>query len=616
MDVEPNSNIQIGSVITFKKSDGSTNVFKARVSNIKENYTWTLELKANGFELLGKLVEKVYDTTTPEAIVQDIFDNHTDTLSYASTETSGITIDKYIASGYAIDVVRDMINSLGWNLYIDESDNVYFEPEGYTDSGVTFTNGEDSSVSDWERDETQIVNKARLIGGFESYNTSETVTGTGTTFSLSFKPTGSFKAVVSGSTISPDEYTVNNEDKTVIFDSSQTDPTFTYTYSRPVIVERQNDNSITEYKEHFKKIPAPYINSFSDARIFLRKYISTYSVPLRRGKVTYGGIRFDIEVNNLIQVVDNVRDNTGAFAVYKIVYDMKKGTTTYHFGTPEVFIRDSMTEIERRIKDLERRSTSEDKKTFVRTITDDLNISLSRKVTISYNSPVDSFILGHWSRGRLRTNLNLEPDCGDFPSSGSNVMTWNNNSYSVVAHPYNNSFSYNVSVGNFTGSEYLSKSTFGSSGLNMVNFFIYPTVDNVAFLRLTSSNIISIIGGQLSLSGADFTGASVYINTTLKSVGSRNIPLNEWSMVSIVTTSIISTGTVYIGTDLSTYYQGYIKNVGFFTGGYNSTLINDLYSGAFSNDHANYSDCISYYAFDNPRLGDRSSSETNIQVIQ
>ena len=142
-NIEAEATATIGSVVDFTKANGSTSLFTAKLFNRKKEILWHMLGYSNGWELHNIRVEATWTSKSPEYIIEDIVDNYTTNLTFASSSASGITLENYEGKGqYAIDIIKDMMDVLQWQLRVDESDNVYFEPDGFTDNGLTLTNGD------------------------------------------------------------------------------------------------------------------------------------------------------------------------------------------------------------------------------------------------------------------------------------------------------------------------------------------------------------------------------------------------------------------------------------------------------------------------------------------
>ena len=417
--IEASTAVTNNSIIDFKKSDGTTTIFSPRVEEIKEVDMWQLVMRGYGYELNNIIIEQVYTTTSPEAIVQDII-NTTDDLTYASTaESSGFTIQKYLANGYANDIILDMQNLLDWQTRIDESGNFYFEPKGNVDNGVILDNGTAFQITSWEEEKNELINHLKIKGGFEEHLTQQVVTATQTAFPLSHKPVGSMKVTIAGLEVSPDLYTVEQEDEQVVFTAQTANPLFEYTYNRPIVVDDQDDDSVATYGERIKRVEAPWLTSFEDARQYLSNLLSVFARPSIKAKGFRPRLDFDLDIGEAVTVKDSIRNKSENLVIRKITY---KGTgiTEFEFGSRDFVFFDWQREVMDRIKKIEARTQNEDDLTFVRTFKNDMVVTATPELKVYRQSPSNSLILGHETLGFTRTNLNTEVDA----SLQGNTGTW------------------------------------------------------------------------------------------------------------------------------------------------------------------------------------------------
>ena len=278
--IEANADIESGKIIDFKKADGSTTFFCGRVTDKNEEDMWEIEILSNGWELMNIRIEQVFLNSSPEAIVAAVIGT-TSNLTFASTDVSGFTVTKYIAKAYAMDVIKDMMDTLQWQLRIDETDQVFFEPPGNVDNGFVFTNGVTGQINKWEDDNSTTFNRVRIVGAIIDYLTNETASGDGGTevFVLGNKPSGTVKVTVDGAEVVQvgpnDPYIVDSDAPSITFNTAPpagaSNIIFDYSFNLPVVVDDQNDQSITDLgMEIFKEIPAPWLNDFNDARQYAR----------------------------------------------------------------------------------------------------------------------------------------------------------------------------------------------------------------------------------------------------------------------------------------------------------------------------------------------------------
>ncbi len=630
-EIEADTNVIQGSVIDFKLSDGVTTVFSAKVIEKTKDALWTLSLMTNGYELNNLLIQTVWENKSPEYIVQDIIDNYTNTLTFASSESSGITLTKYIGNAYALDIIKDMMDLLLWELVIDVNDNVYFQPKGEVDNGVTLTNGTDCITSNWKEDNNSMVNHIKVIGGFESFALQETISGTGTEFTLSKKPQGSLRVTVGGTEISPDYYTVDAENKTVTFTSSRTDPLFDYSYSRPVIVENQDDASINLYGEIYKTIPAPWLDSFSEARIYAQKILDSYSSPLLSVDVVYPDINTNIVVGEKVNVVDDIRNENEQMVVNSITWDASQGTTTYKCGSDVFVFYEWQREVQERIKKIERRFTNEDDIIFTRLFREKFNVDLEITQTWQKASPTNTFWLNHKTLNRLRSVVNghienFEADCSDNSNNGTWYGTGIDGSQFGTA-------GFRLSYGTFNGTDnYVSVADADTLDLTddiSVSFAIkltsLPSAEKYILskenatdgysVRINSTNQIEFVYNDTS-SNEVFTfdtvlttGSWIYVTITKNGTSLKGYINGISDVNETMTTSAIGTNSevLLIGKKSTNFTEMYLDELRIF----NRELSSDEVTALNSKYHVNEGNVL-YHSFDNPKLGIRMSARTDV----
>ena len=626
-DIEADDTVVIGSTIDFRKKDGTTTVFTAQIIEIKKDFLWSLKLLGPGFELMNIKVEQVFENISPEDLVKDVVDNFMENLVFASTEVSNVIIDKYIANDYGAEVVKDMIDLLQWQFRVDENNNVFFEPRGNINNGLTFTNGDNFTVDGFEEDDHQLFNSVKVKGGFQSFNTIETlnVPGGSTEYILTNKPQGSMKIIDNANEVDPSTYTVDSDLKRVTFDVARTNVTFQYSFDRPVVVVNQNDQSIADNGEIFQEINAPWLDSFSSARRYSQNLLDTFSVPLVKSKGTEPQLNFDSIIGEQVQIVDPVRDRQESLVITRKTLDAANDKTIYNFGTREFIFFDWQRNVQERIKTIERQFLNEDDITFTRLFKHTLKITMDIAEVFEFNDPVDSFILGHETLSRLRPDLNFEADCSDNANNG----VW---SGTGIGGSQYNITGFKLSTGVFNGTDRI------------------ITVNDVANLRFTGDFSIALAVKVASLPSAEtfllnkFDGTDGYAARINASNQVEFIYSDSGSDTVIAASTALTAGmfqhVVFTksGTSLVVYVSGVSDNTAtggatvgsntndFIVGKSGSNFFGDqldevrLYSSALSGtDVLNLFNLLTvttnqvcYLSMDNPRLGDRSTARAPV----
>jgi hypothetical protein len=627
--IEADATVVSNSVIDIKKDDGSTVIFSGKVQEIKAEYPlWSIRIKGLGYEMQNIHVETTFENKSPEYIVQYVVDTYCPSLTFTPGPSSGVTLPYYDAKGYVIDIVKDMMDILQWQILTDVNGNVSFEPRGYTTPGVTFTNGTDAAITAWSEDPTKLMNNIRVVGGFEKYQTTgEAKAGTNTVFSLDHKPSGAFRAVVGGVEISPSLYTVTAELKTITFASAQTNPSFDYVWDRPVVVSNQDDASIATNGEIFKELQAPWLNNTSDARRYSQNILDVYSIPLVKAKVEQPWLNWDRTVGELIILSDPIRNRNDSLVISQIKYDAASNKTSYELGPRDYIVGDWQREVQQRIKDLERRFLNIDESVYARVFKHDLSIEFSVVNTWEEASPVDSFILDHQTLGRLRPSLDYEADC----SGNDHYGTWTGTGVTTGAQ-YETT-GWRLSGGVFNGTNNIITVTdhadlqiTGDISIAIAvkvaslpgaqrSLFLKDTGSNKIEVRINSTNKIELYynNGASTTTFATLTGltAGSWMHVLFVKSGTALTAyvngIQDNTSTGGATIGSTAGANVIIGRSGTTYYTGSLDEIRVYNRALSSQDASDI------NDQLQVNEGMKLYlSMDNPRLGDRTSARTTI----
>ena len=123
----------------------------------------------------------IYDIKTPEFIIEDLITNNTSLTYVGKGGATGVVLDKYIANGKMIDILRDFSNLTGYIFYTNGLKEFVFEPNKFAEIDVTFTHGTNSTIFKTQYDDTEIVNDLIVLGENLRYRTVETISSTGAT---------------------------------------------------------------------------------------------------------------------------------------------------------------------------------------------------------------------------------------------------------------------------------------------------------------------------------------------------------------------------------------------------------------------------------------------------
>ena len=633
--------VDIGSVIDFKKKDGVTTFFSAKVIEKDREGLHSIALKTNGYELNNLHVIQVYENRSPEYIVEDLITNHTANLTYASTESSGITIAKYVAKGYLIDIIKEMMQITGWQLRIDESDNVYFEPKGNVNNGHALTNGDNFQMDKWIEDDTEMINQVRVVGNLVNVKAdTEEFNGDGSTktFTLTQKPVGDVFVSVGGVRKAPGvdgtgDYTVDHEQKKIIFGTAPGSGTnnvdVDYNYQIRVVVEDQDDASIaTTGFQIFKEFQAPSIDSFADGRRLAAGLLDEFSTVKLKPKGFIPFLDFDRSVGEVVTVTDPQRNLSESVIIRKITYEGQTNKTKLIFERIEYNFEDLQEEIKERIKKLEKRTTDDEVTAFSRISKHNMRINMKLETFFEYNCPQDSFILGHQTLGRLRADLDYEADCSDQANHG----TWQGSDIGGSQYATNG---FRLSTGSFNGSDNYITITHDAD-LNSVSDFTIALSVRVESLpgtetyllnkwdgtdgyavRINSSNKVELIysngGSDKVFAASTALTAKTYQHIVfVKSSTSLTVYVNGVSDNTDTGGATVGTNSnaFEIGRYSTNYFTGKLDEVRFYNDNKSASDILNL----FNKTDDVLTDCKLWMSMDNPRLGDRSGRRHTVST--
>ena len=407
------SNISIGNEIKIFNSDGVT-LFGGTDESVDEIDMWSLNCQGYGFELNNKWKVKIYENKSPEYIVEDLISGDSD-LTYSSSTSSGITITKYVANNYISKIIEEMRVLLGWQIRTEPDKKFYFEPTGNIDNGVVLTTGVNIKIPKWDKNTEQLCNKIKVFGDFANYNTNESFNASAsqTDFTLTFKPTSNVKVTVDGTEQTGNAqgrgaYDIDVDNKKIVFASGLTGGEAViiyYTYQIPIVVEGQDDASITKYKTRYKEIQAPFLKTFQDARLYVSEYIRNNATPKYKTEIIISSIITSYSTGELITVIDNQRNINETLVIKSIRWLYPEGVTKIKVGFLNNDILDWQNEVMERTRELEKRVADENIINIYRQFNHDLRVGLTLTLTKKSRAINDSFILGHSSNGVLGTSL-------------------------------------------------------------------------------------------------------------------------------------------------------------------------------------------------------------------
>ena len=638
--IEPSSSISNGDTIDLNKVDGTTGIFSGKIVDIVNEDVWKLIIMGPGHELNTTNMLQVYTNKSPEFIVSDIIANQTVGLTDTTTVSSGVTLENYVAKGYLIDIIKDMMFILQWQLVIDSSGNATFEPKGETNNGVTFTNGVNIQISKWHDDSIPMINQVRIVAGLINVKAAtEEFNGDGDnkTFTLTKKPVGDVLVTVGGTRKTPgvdgtQDYEVDAENKQIVFVAAPVSGTnnvdVDYNFQMKVVVEDQDDDSISDHQIKFKEFQAPFITTFLDARKMAAGILQEHSKPVVRPVGKIPGFHFGIGVGETVVVNDPSRNKSATVIIKSIIHDTSGFSTKMVAGRREASSTDFDTEVKERIKKLERRTADDEVTAQARLSKHKMAIKMKEETFFEYSCLVDSFVLGHQTLGRLRANLNYEADCSDQANHG----TWQGSDIAGSQYATNG---FRLSAGNFNGSDnYITIPN--DSDLNTTSDFTialavrvetlpgsetyilnkYDGTDGYA-VRINASDKVELIysngGSDTVFAASTALTAKTYQHVVfVKSGTSLTVYVNSSSDNTATESATVGTNSnaFEVGRYSANYFTGKLDEVRF----YNNNISSSDVTALFNQTRDVLTDCKLWMSMDNPRLGDRSGRRHTVSI--
>jgi len=256
-----------------------------------------------------------------------------------------IVFKKFICSD--VDVfsrLKTLAEIYDYVIFYDADDGtVHFEPKGQVSSpDALFVGGDSGNVSNvptWQFDNTQCVNKLKVLGAVQVVQDDEFFTGDASgiqVFTLSKIPIGVqvWEEVggdlvlkvpgVESSTSGDYDYEISKENKTITT-TTNWDPAsaannvkITYTNSIPVPVVTENLDSQTKYGIYESTKSFSDIQTVSDAEVRGNGFIATYGTPFVKVMVKPVNL-IDYDVGNIVSVTDTINDESRSLVVNKVV---------------------------------------------------------------------------------------------------------------------------------------------------------------------------------------------------------------------------------------------------------------------------------------------------------
>lgn len=395
---------QLNDEVLYYDLDGNQ-VFGGYIQNIK-NVDNKNEFVVGDYsvKLSQEKVNAVYENTSPEAIIEDIINNYTD-LTFVSTVSTGVTISKiFFRDEWQLDAITKMLQLINGAYSVDLSKNFNLFIRADSTSSEVLTYGSDVLDNGWVNDIQKKAEKVIVLGGVIDQRTTEALSGTGTVFYTSFTPENIEIAGLQQTTenISGD-YEVDIYNKKITFNSSQTDPSVSYTYKSQIKVELGTGKTVMLEKK--------YIESKLEARRLAIEYQTRFADGVQSSK----WIKVSANINNFnvgerIYVNDSTNNKTGFYNIKSVVWELPEKMTV-EVGETEEDLFDWQKETIERIKQLEKTNSNVEYITIYDFLNNNIAVTVNTEIMKLVGIVNDGTIL-FASETTLATDADLISDTG------------------------------------------------------------------------------------------------------------------------------------------------------------------------------------------------------------
>ena len=332
--------------------------FGGKVTKVSKE---TIHQKIKCFSFGKELAEQEirgdeFNDKTPEYIIENLVTNNTNLTFIRKGDLVGITLNKYVAVGKLIDILRDFTALTGHIFYTTGNQEFILEPEKFTDINFTFTHGTNCKLLKSAYDDTELVNDLIVLGENIKYHTIESFTGNGsdTTFSLEQKPI-STRVTVDGTEKTPEEdYEVDSVGKSITFTTAPSGAILVdYEFEKPLYIRGTRQDSIAEHGVHAKKLIMPWIKTRFDGIRFVQSYLNRYKDIRLNVKIEIPTLFVSMSENDIIHVTNTIKNIDSDFAIKGITWKYPEYITYINVGEYSFDFLEIDQQITQKLHDLE-----------------------------------------------------------------------------------------------------------------------------------------------------------------------------------------------------------------------------------------------------------------------
>jgi len=350
--VSKNLSVDIGHDLKVKDIVGNRFVFGGKVVEIGSEYT----VRNVTCLSYGKVLDEIrifpslsYVSKTPEFIVQDLITKFTD-FSFSGA-SSGVTLNRYEASGYLIDSIRTLATSAGFDFWTGVTTAgakvFYFRPANTNLNKTLYLGKVGSNLPNAIRDSYE-VDDSLLFNAVEVYGRGKTesvryVFEQLDSFTDYYFPRVLYSLSLSLRNVALTEgveYRYDIEERKVkllsIYTSSSTNPArleFSYMADNTPLIYKENSSSVSTYGRRVAAVVVENESEISDLNVFADKFLNVYSQPRKSLVVIVPGLDFDYTDGGYVTVYDPYLGINGqTFVVRSVKWVYPKGETVLTLG--------------------------------------------------------------------------------------------------------------------------------------------------------------------------------------------------------------------------------------------------------------------------------------------
>jgi len=338
-------------------------------------------------------VNEVYNNQLIHVVIKDLLDKYAPSLTYTNVYTSTTApVELRFKNVQLFKALQELAKYDGASFFVDKDKDLNFDVLGQTDSGVNLTKGTNIISDTYETLDDKLINRVKITGGREDYvETDSSNTGDASTkeYTLSYKPVWA-RVTVDGTekvgfkegmkTTADFDYFMDKEAKKIIFNVAPGNTlaiVIEYTYTTPVIVLSEREESVTAYGVYEKVIFDETINKKTEAQSLAGSLLDKYSGPIVVGNVETR-INLTADLGETVDVLNANKKIDDAFIVVGLEHNFFSGgrNTIYQLATLTQGVLEMLSELVQRVEALEEANRGEsDLTSYFKQFVDDVSLS-------------------------------------------------------------------------------------------------------------------------------------------------------------------------------------------------------------------------------------------------